>query len=245
MSDVVHCPECGQEYDAAAVRPRCVECGHRLAPGPALAPEAPPPDPLDATGDVVELASSRTQADVRVREGIVREAGVPTRVATAGADDLGVYGGTPDPIHVLFVPREREEEARRALAEARAEPSVEEAIGADREPDGSAVWSSDDRARVDLRAPVGAIAVSILFVGAVSFFLGPEPPRPDETAIGIVAGEEDWPPARIGGLAVAALIGGVTGVRVARSRRATFAVVLLLLATPVATWLLIFSWILG
>jgi len=223
---MIHCTACQQEYDDGVYV--CAECLGVLRDGPLPVADDAGVDPLAAVGDVAEVSSSRSAADIGFHEGLLRERGLPTRVGTLGDDALGALAGTPDPIHVLFVPRDRVDEARTTLDTIREDEALDDSEilhGETRRPADQEETASRSFASTPVLTFLFALGFVVIVMSMFQDTRGPD------KAARFAPDEGVFPIAQLGGILIAAAIGGGSGVWVARRPRTlkTIAFVMLLL----------------
>lgn len=118
-----HCPDCREDYEDFVET--CATCDGvlRLGATPPLAPM--PPDPLDAHGDLVVVASFSNEPEARFAEGVLRSERIATEVRRFGSDLLGPFGGAAGAVSFsLFVPVEVAPHARELVDAMRAGRSL-------------------------------------------------------------------------------------------------------------------------
>lgn len=239
-----HCAKCGEEYETRVER--CSECGEELSEGPTpVAVAVEEIDPLEAVGELRDVASSRSQAEVRILEGVLRGEGMRTTIRSTGSDTIGPYGGTHEAIHVLLVEADRFAEAHVALARADvAADEVEDMGDADDDaeeievPAAPAAVASTEPRRGSLVPPL-VVAVGFVLVCVIALHNAGEKPALDDPSISQYE-EHDRTFAMLGAIALAALMGVPAGVWVMRRQAVTRAVVIFLLTWWILPVLAIF-----
>lgn len=242
-STIRHCPACEQEYDApSGAAPTCADCQGALLAGPLPEPQAPEPDPLDATGDLETVAVSTNAPHVRFLEGLLREEQMPTQVRLIGSEDLGAYGGFPEPMHVLLVPADRLDEAREICEQARSdslEHADSDALAAPPPADTTLPSDSDDPGAppYDRSVPalVGSVVIMLALSGLVLLLISGSDSAGDSSRT--LDSMSTTSISMLGAIPAAALIGGGAGIWVLRRKGASRMVLyllLLMMAVPVA-----------
>ena len=229
--DIRHCARCRQEYETAVTH--CSECGVRLADGHAPVVPPSPPDPLDATDDLVWIAGFPSEARTKLLEAELRRAGIATRVAASGSEIVGPFSGSVETTYVVLVPRDSAATARDIAARAFDSAWKDDDDGDDAgDPDSTPVEQPPDATLERTAALPGWLAwVGVaLFCAAVSVVAQSLTPTTAASPMPSMAPGEDATFYAFGGLILGGIGGGALGLWASRRGDARRAVLVGLLA---------------